>query len=305
MKKNLQAGKNTLAQYNRKFSRRKELIAVLLIFPAVLSLLLFKYVPIILGVFETFFKMNIVNLPGKFIGFDNYIRAFQDRQFLEAFFHNVKLFCYTLVMNFWVPIALAMLINETRRGRTFFRLAYFIPACTPMIAMTILWKYFWQPDYGLANYLMSCLNLPPQLWLNSEKLVYFCIAFPNLVISGGMNMVIYLAALQDVPNELYEAALIDGAGIKKRIRYVTLPCIKHIIVLMLTLSVINSFNTMENILVLTGGGPANSTQTMLLYAYQQAVNSMDYSYAITMITIVFVVTMTLTVIFNKITSNKD
>ena len=74
---------------------------------------------------------------------------------------------------------------------------------------------------------------------------------------------------------------------------------------MLTLSVINSFNTMENILILTGGGPANSTQTMLLYAYQQAVNSMDYSYAITMITIVFAVTMTLTVVFNKITSNKD
>lgn len=288
-----------------KMKWQKELIAILLLCPVLASMVLFKYFPILLGFFESFFKMNVTSLPGKFVGFDNYIRAFSDKNFLMSFGHNAKMFVYSMVMNFWVPIVLAMLIDETRKGRTFFRLVYFIPACTPAIAMTVLWKYFWQPDYGLANYFMKLMHLPEQLWLNSESLVYFCMYFPGLIISGGMNMVIYLAALQDVPGELYEAALIDGAGIRQRIRYVTIPGIKHIVMLMLTLTIIGSFNIMENVLLLTGGGPSNSTQTMLLYAYQQATNSMDYSYAITMIGIVFIATMILTIIFNKITTEKE
>lgn len=305
MSKNMMDINKPKLKKRMKYSWKKECVAILLLLPAVASLVFFKYFPIALGVFESFFKMDIVKLPGEFIKFDNYIRAFKDTQFLGAFFHNAKAYIYSLLMGFWVPLVLALLIDETRRGRTMFRLAYFIPACTPGIAMTVLWKYFWQPDYGLANYLMDLMHLPRQLWLNSEKLVYFCMAFPGLIISGGMSMVIYLAALQDVPRELYEAAYIDGAGIRKRIRYVTLPGIKGILVLNLTLGIIGALNSMEGVLLLTGGGPANSTQTMLLYAYQQAVNSMDYSYAITMITIVFIATLILTVIFNKVNSEKD
>ena len=294
-----------MTKKKKKLGMRTEMAGILLLLPCVASLFLFKYLPIALGFFVSFFKIDIVNLPGEFIGFGNYIRAFKDSQFLEAFVHNVKYFAYGLVMNFWVPIVLAMLVGETRKGRTLFRLGYFIPACTPAIAMTVLWKYFWQPDYGLANFLLGKLGLEPQLWLNDPSLVYFCMAFPSLVICGGMNMVIYLAALQDVPRELYEAAMIDGATIIQRIRHITLPAIKNIVVLMLTLSIINAFNAMENILVLTGGGPMNSTQTMFLYAYQVGVNTMDYSYAMTMCTIVFVFVMTLTVVFNKITNKQE
>lgn len=288
-----------------KQGMRKELLGFLLLLPAFASILVFKYFPIGLGVFETFFKINIVKLPGEFVGFANYVRAFTDSQFLQACLHNIKAFCYSLVMNFWVPIVLAMLIDETRRGRTVLRMVYFIPACAPAVAMTVLWKFFWQPDYGLANYILSLFNISPQMWLNSESWVYFCMHFPGLIIGGGMNLIIYLAALQDVPQELYEAALVDGVGIINRIRYITLPSIKHIIILMLTLSIINSFNLMENVMILTGGGPSNSTQTMLLYAYQQGTASMDYSYAMTMTTIIFVITMTLTVVFNRITREKD
>lgn len=288
-----------------RLGTRTELVGFLLLLPAVASLVLFKYVPMLLGFFESFFKIDIVNLPGKFFGFDNYIRAFTDKQFIGAFSHNIKFFVYGLIMNFWVPIVLAMLVDETRKGRTLFRLGYFIPACTPAIAMQVLWKYFWQPDYGLANFLIGKFGISPQLWLNDPKLVYFCMMFPGLIICGGMNMVIYLAALQDVPREHYEAAIIDGASILQRVRYVTLPAIKNIVVLMLTLSIIAALNTMENVLVLTGGGPANSTQMLYLYAYQVGVNTMDYSYAMTMCTIVFVITMILTIVFNKMTKSDD
>ncbi len=112
----------------------------------------------------------------------------------------------SLLINFWVPIFLATLINEVRRGKTFMRTMYFIPAVAPGIAMNVLWKYIWQPDYGLANYLLKVLGLPTQKWLNDPMLVKWCMQFPGLVIGGGLTMVIYLAALQDVPEEQHESA---------------------------------------------------------------------------------------------------
>ncbi len=296
---------NRNKRLDSRVSFKRNLIGILLLLPAMLSILIFQYFPLLLGFFETFFKLNIVKLPGEFIGFDNYIRAFSDSQFMTAFSHNVKVFIYLMLMNFWVPIVIAILVNEVRKGKTIFRLGYFIPACTPAIAMTVLWKFFWQPDYGLANYFLKVLGLPPQLWLSSEKWVYFCMHFPGLVVGGGMGMLIYLAALQDVPQELYEAATVDGIGIIKRIRYITLPTIKPIIGMMFTLSLIGALNSMENVMILTGGGPANATQTLLLYAYRKATDSGDYSYAMTLTTIVFAIIMIITVVLNKMTREKE
>jgi len=280
---------------------KSELSAMAFIAPSLLLFLAFKYYPIISGIFVSFFDIDIVNLPGRFTGFDNYIRAFTDSRFYAALWHNVKFLFYTIIMNFWCPIVLAIMINEVhKKKQTVFRMLYFIPAVAPTIAMTVLWKYFWKPDYGLANYLIGLIGIEPQMWLNSKTWVYFCMNFPSLVICGGMNMVIYLAALQDVPNELYESAMIDGAGFLRRIWSITLPQIKNVIMAMLLLCVMNVFNTMENVLVYTGGGPGGSTETMLLYAYKQASGSLDYSYAIAMATIVFFLTLTITAVLNRI-----
>jgi len=276
----------------------KAVVGIMLLVPALASLIVFKYVPLFMGAFISFFDFDIVNMPGEFVGLENYIRAFSDSKFYASLWHNVKMFAYTMIMNFWPPILLAILINEVKKGRTVFRLAYFIPACAPMIAMTIFWKYFWQPDYGLANYIVSFLGIKPQLWLNDTKLVYFCMHFSGLIICGGMNLVIYLAALQNVPQELYEASVIDGTNLVQRLRHITLPQIKDTVALMFMLSLINKVNAMEDIMVYTGGGPAGSTETALLYAYKQGTNSMDYSYAMTMITIVFVIVLGLNIINN-------
>lgn len=279
-------------------------IGMLLLLPAMASLFLFKYVPFFLGIFASFFHLDIVNMPGKFVGFDNYIRAFKDVRFFSAIGHNFKGFAYSLAMNFWVPIILAILINEVRKGRTVYRLLYFIPACAPGIAMTIVWKFFWQPDYGLANYLVGLLGISPQLWLNDANLVYFCMAFPGLVVCGGMNLVIYLASLQNIPQELYEASVIDGANVVQRIRHITIPQISDTVFLLFTLALIGALNSMEGVMVLTGGGPSGSTETALLYAYKQGVNSNDYSYAMTMITLVFIFVLIVNIITTKM-KNKE
>ena len=126
-----------------RLGAKNELIALGLLAPSIILFLIFKYYPILSGIFVSFFEIDIVDLPGEFVGFDNYIRAFQDTNFYAAIWHNVKMFIYSILMNFWCPLLLAVLVDEVRKGKTFFRMMYFIPAVAPAIAMTIIWKYFW------------------------------------------------------------------------------------------------------------------------------------------------------------------
>lgn len=287
-------------------SKQKELTGILFLLPTIILMLCFKYVPIAMGAFISFFDLDIVNMPGEFVGLKNYIRAFTDVRFYESLWHNVKMMLYSTVMTFWCPIFLAILVNEIRgKAKTFYRIMFFIPAVTPGIASTILWKYIWNPDYGLMNQLTGLFGMAPQMWLNSPTLVYFCMYFPGMLICGGMTMVIFLAALQNIPQEQYEAAVMDGAGILRRVRHITIPHLSGTIVTMYLLGMIGTFNALDNVMVLTGGGPAGSTETVLLYAYQQATNSMDYSYAVTMATIVFLLVLVLTGLANKFTEEKD
>lgn len=292
----------------KKFSKdrlKRDVMPWLFLVPAIISFALFKYYPIILGFFVSFFHVDIVNLPGEFIGLDNYIKAFRDPSFWNAIKNTFQFLGVSLLMNFWVPIVLATLINEVRRGKTFMRTMYFIPAVAPGIAMSVLWKYIWQPDYGLANYLMKVLNLPTQKWLNDPMLVKWCMQFPGLIIGGGMTMVIYLAALQDVPEDQHESALLDGAGFLRRIFSISLPQIMPTVVTMLVLAVIDVFNMFDNVQIMTGGGPAGSTETMVLYAYEQAYTFLDYGYAIALSCLTFLCVFILTVIQLSLGDDKE
>ncbi len=284
---------------------KRDVLPWLFLVPAIISFAMFKYYPILLGFFVSFFKVDIVSLPGTFVGFDNYIKAFQDEKFLNALINTFQFLGIALLMNFWVPIVLATLINEVRRGKTFLRMMYFLPAVAPGIAMSVLWKYFWQPDYGLANFILKTFDLPAQKWLNDPMLVKWCMQFPGLIIGGGLTMVIYLAALQDVPEEQHESALLDGASFIRRIWSISLPQIMPVVTTMLVLAVIDDYNMFDNVQVMTGGGPSGSTETMVLYAYQQAYTFLDYGYAITLSVITFFAVFTLTIIQRMITGDKE
>ncbi|HML46792.1 MAG TPA: sugar ABC transporter permease [Clostridia bacterium] len=295
-----------MIQDNKTVKRRRAglnwagIVGWFFLLPAIISFALFKYYPILLGIFVSFFKVDIMNMPGQFIGFQNYIRAFQDHNFLNAVKNNFQFLLVCLVLNFWVPIFLAVLINEVRKGKTFMRTMYYIPAIAPGIAMMVLWKYIWQPDFGLANYIMRVFGLPRQLWLNDTALVKWCMQFPGLVMGGGMNMLIYLAALQDIPEEQHESALIDGAGFLRRIFSISIPQIRPILSTMLMLMVIGVFNMFDNVKIMTEGGPIAATETIILYAFKNAYTFSDYGYALTLSTISFAFIFVLTLIQMKL-----
>lgn len=282
---------------------RNQLVAYAFLAPALIFYLVFKYIPIIEGLYISFFKVSVVDLPGEFIGFDNYIRAFEDPTFWSALFHNLKFWFFGMLFTFWPPILMAFLINEiTGRGKTIIRLLYYIPAIIPAVALNVIMKYFWQPDYGLANYIMGLFGLPEQLWLNDEKLVYYCMIMPNMIFGAGAGFLVYLAALKDVPQDMFEASIIDGAGFFTRVFRIALPQMRHIIMLMFIMNMISVVNMVDNVMVMTGGGPAGSTTTAILYAYDQATDFMDYGYAISMANIVMFIALILTAIQLKFTN---
>jgi multiple sugar transport system permease protein len=276
----------------------------LFIIPALVAFILFKYYPILSGIAISFFKYQIMKPPGTFIGLGNYVKAFQDPYVLNALKNNLEFWLIMLLINFWVPLVLAIMINEVKKHKGLIRTLYYIPAILPSVVVTVLWKYIWQPDYGLANFLLDKVHLPQQLWLNSIPLVKWCMRYPYMFIfaglTAGMDFIIYLASLNNVSKEMYESAQLDGAGFWSKLFHLTLPTIRPTISMLLITDTIAIFNLFDEPKIMTGGGPARSTETLVLFAFDKAYTSGEYSYAITITTIAFLIVFLLTAIQMKI-----
>jgi multiple sugar transport system permease protein len=280
----------------------------LFILPAICVFLLFKYYPILMGMFISFFNFSIMNPPGNFVGFGNYFRAFRDPLVINAVKNNLSFWLIMIAINMSVPLILAVMVDEVRKHKTIVRTLYYIPAILPSVVVTVLWKYIWQPDYGLANYFVSSLGGKSQLWLNDINLVKWCMRFPYTVImaglSAGMDFIIYLAALNNISKEMYESAQIDSASFSRRLFSITLPNLRSTISMLLVINTINIFNLFDEVMIMTGGGPARASETLVLYAFQKAYQDMDYSYAITITTISFLIVFLLTIVQIKAKSGE-
>jgi multiple sugar transport system permease protein len=281
----------------------------LFVAPAIFVFLLFKYYPIVMGMVISFFNFNIMNPPGIFIGLQNYARAFKDPQVINALKNNLSFWLIMVSINLFIPLVLAILVDEVRKNKALIRTFYYVPAILPSVVVTVLWKYIWQPDYGLANYVLDIFGGAPRLWLNDVNLVKWCMRFPYTIImaglSAGMDFIIYLAALNNISREMYESAQIDGASFFGRLVYMTLPNLRSTISMLLIINTINIFNLFDEVMIMTGGGPARSSETLVLYAFQKAYRDMDYSYAITITTISFLIVFLLTIIQMKFRNNDE
>jgi multiple sugar transport system permease protein len=214
-----------------------------------------------------------------------------------------------ILINMFVPLVLAIMVDEVRKNKTIIRTLYYVPAILPSVVVTVLWKYIWQPDYGLANYLVTSAGGKAQLWLNDVNLVKWCMRFPYTFImaglAAGMDFIIYLAALNNISREMYESAQIDSASFWRRLFSLTLPNIRPTITMLLIINTISIFNLFDDVMIMTGGGPARASETLVLYAFQKAYREMDYSYAITITTLAFLIVFILTIIQMKVKSSEN
>ena len=257
---------------------------------AILCFALFSWYPIIRELLLSFQHLNLVGQSEGWGGWRNYERMLNDPNFWTSVRVTLVFTGLALVFGYAVPFALAVGLNELRHARSYFRLLVYLPVMMPPVAAAYLWKWFYYPDNsGLFNSLLHSLHLPTSTWLQSSNNTFaiLCMVFFSTWTNMGSGVLIYLAALQSIPGELYEAAELDGAGILKRVWHVTIPQTRLILSLMLLLQIVATTQTFTESLVLTGG--ANGTGTLVYLLYQDATNFDNFggSAAIGVVLLVF------------------
>jgi multiple sugar transport system permease protein len=280
---------------------RENISAYLFCAPAYAVFTIFIFVPLIWAFFLSFTDFSIVTyLNPVFVGFGNYVRAFTDQYFLRSLW-NTALFS---VM--YVPIVLfmgflfAILLERNFRGNNFFRMALFIPSVISMVVASIVWMLILSSSpSGLANRFLGTFGVNAKGWLSDPKLALPSVAFVMVWKDFGYNMLIYIAGLQNIPDELYEAAEIDGATNFKRIFYITIPLLKPTTFFLTVTSIIDSFQIFTPIYIMTQGGPGYSTTTIVNYIYTKGFEEFEMGYATAISFILFVILLILTLIQKK------
>ncbi len=257
---------------------------------AVVCFLLFSWYPMIREVIMSFQKTNFAGQT-KWVGFQNYRHIFADPSFWAAWRTSLLFTVFALGLGFVVPFMAAVVLNELRHARSYFRLLVYLPVMMPPVAAAFLWRWFYRADgSGLFNEVLTVLHLPNVQWLqSSHSLAVLCLVVFSTWANMGGSVLIYLAALQGVPGELYEAAEIDGAGILSRIWHVTVPQVRLILSLMLMLQIVNTMQVFLEPYVISGG--ANGTTSVVYQIYDYAFSFNNYGNASALGIVLLVVLM--------------
>jgi len=242
----------------------------LYLLPTLIGLALFSAGAVAVSFLMSFTHWDIITTP-EWIWLENYITLWQSDLFWEVVWNTVYFILLAVPLSVVASLALALAANTTLKGIVFFRTAYFLPVVSSMIAVALVWSWIYNPEYGLLNYLLDLFfGIRGPAWLDSTSWALPAMVIVTVWKGLGYSMVIFLAGLQNIPQDLYHAATIDGAGVWKKFRHITLPMLSPTTFFVLVITLINSFQVFEQTYVLTKGGPANSTLTMSYYIYQNA-----------------------------------
>jgi len=271
---------------SRKRVRHNRIVGYLFISPWIIGFLAFALYPFIASLYYSFTAYDILT-PPRWIGLHNYQAMTQDPLFWQSLYNTVFFTVISVPLSTIVSIAIAMLLNMKVRGLTIYRTIFYLPSVVPLVASSILWLWLFNPSFGLLDSFLRLVGLPAPGWLYSEAWVK-----PALILMGlwsiGAAIVIYLAGLQGVPQELYEAASLEGANNWQRTWHVTLPMISPVILFNVTLGLIGSFQYFTQAYVMTQGGPNNASLFFALYLYQQAFQYLHLGYGAAMAWLLFV-----------------
>ena len=284
--------------------QRKRLMGYLFVLPAVLSFIYFVWYPLILTFVMSLEKVNLAGATS-FVGLANFKTLFADPVFGQAWRNAGYFTILALIFGYLVPVVVAVLINEVRRGQAFFRIAVYLPKVAPSVAVSILWLWLFDPSLGLLNTILGWFNIPPSQWLLSSST-----ALPSLVLMAtwagfGGTAIIYLAGLQGIPEELYEAAEIDGANIWQRAWNITIPQLRPVMAVMFILQILGTMQVFTEPFIMTGGGPNNATMTILLLIYRYAFTYMDMGVASAASLLLFIVLAILSYIYFRLDSRAE
>jgi len=263
----------------RRATNNPHVIGWLLLLPAAALLVTFTHYPAAATLYHSFFSTAKAARPAVWVGLENYQAMAADPVFWQSLRNNLWFALGTIPTSMALALAMALLVNETLRGRAFLRLAYFTPTILPMIAVANIWLFFYTPGYGLVDRLVQAIGLPSHNWLGSRETVLACLIVVTIWKEAGFFMIFYLAALQSIAPVLAEAASIEGAGRWYFFRRVTFPLLMPTTLFVLVNAVINSFRLVDHIVVMTKGGPDNASSLLLYYIYDVGFKFWDTAYA--------------------------
>lgn len=275
--------------------RREALLGYLYISPWAIGYLFLILGPVLASLYLSFTRYNLLT-PPVFIGLENYAKAFTgDKLFVKSMTNTLQYAVFSVPLGIISSLLLALLLDQGLRATKLFRTLFFLPSITPVVASVLLWKWIFQPDFGILNYLLSLVGIDGPAWLASPTWVKpSLIAMALWASAGGSQMVIFLAGLQGIPTDMYEAAAIDGASKWDRFWSVTLPLLTPSIFFNLILGIIAGFRTFTAAYIATQGGPAYESLFFVLYLYFNAFQYMNMGYAAAMAWVLFVVVLLLT-----------
>jgi multiple sugar transport system permease protein len=277
---------------DRAYFRFRELIGYAYISPWIFGFVAFVAFPLLMSFYLSFTQYNIIT-PPRFIGLENYrVALFEDELFWGAVWRTAYFALLAGTLGVVGSLLAALLLNQSLKGTVFFRTFYYLPSLTPIVASALLWVWIYQPEIGVLNYLLSLIGIEGPRWLQSTVW-----AIPSLVIIslwggiGGSRMIVFLAGLQGVPQELYDSASVDGANSWQRFWHVTLPMISPVVFFNTVIVVIASFRVFSISYIATSGGPAYATYFYIYHLFQNAFNYLSMGYAAALAWIFFAMMM--------------
>ena len=282
--------------------RREAIDGYLSLTPWIIGFVAFTAIPIIISIALGFTEWTVTR-PPRFIGLDNYIRMFtRDPLFVDSLRATLGFVAISLPLKLIFGLGLALLLNLQIPGINFYRTVFYIPAVISGVAVSLMWIWLLQPDTGVVNTLLSYIGITGPKWFWDKDWALPSVALMSVWRVGGAS-IIYLAGLQNIPAQLYEAAEIDGANAWRRFWRITLPLLTPVIFFQLIIELIDSFKVFTEAFVITRGGPLRSTYFFLLYFYEEAFTNFNMGYA-SALALVLTIIILLTTVFVNYTSKR-
>ncbi|MDA2813237.1 sugar ABC transporter permease [Nocardiopsis sp. RSe5-2] len=296
------------ARPRRRAARRRALAdtatAYAFLAAALVVFALFSWWPILRSAVLGFQEVDFAS-GSTWVGLANFERLLADPLFFTAW-RNTGLFTlYALVLGFAVPFLTAVLLNEFRHAKAYFRTLVYLPVMLPPVVVALMWKWFYDPGPGLINEALRTLHLPTSAWLDSSSTALVSLVIVATWANMGTTTLIYLAALQTVPGELYEAAELDGANLWQRLRHVTVPQTRFVLLVLLLLQIVATMQVFTEPYVMTGGGPQDSTVTVMFLVYRYAFVYNDFGAASAMSLLLLIVLAVFSALYLRATRGSE
>lgn len=292
----------TSVKAKRRYNLKKTALVIILVAPAFIIFVSFVVVPVLQAAYYSLFRWKGLGPLNDFEGIKNFIDAFTDKIFLTALFNNVKIVIFSLLFQLPVAFIFALLIGRKKfAGSILFRSFYFFPYVLAEIAIGVIWRFIYNPQFGLPTILSR--------WFTADKLEIGLLGDPGLAFGAifivifwkyvGFHMILYIAGLQGVPRDLEEAAIIDGASALQVVFNIIIPSIKNTIIISVFICVVGSFNVFDVVWAMGQGGPVHATETLVTYLYNFGFKRFAFGYGSAVAVIIFLICLIFNVFYQK------